>query len=215
MPSISAPAVQQKIDIEEIQDGLVRLKGGAWRAVLMATSMNFSLKSTEEQEAIIYHYQSFLNALDFSVQILAVSRRLDISSYLAALEQKRREQENELLRIQTAEYLDFVKNLVQISQIMSQSFYLIVPLAPTEQENQTLSQKFSGLLRGGAGSKETKSVEELKNQLWQRVNYMVAALAGVGLKAAPLNNEEIIQLFYRLYNMGLKEKPTFEIGERK
>ncbi|KKS26120.1 MAG: hypothetical protein UU87_C0003G0040 [Parcubacteria group bacterium GW2011_GWA2_42_11] len=210
MPNLSAPAVQQKIDIEDIQDGLIITRNGSLRGVLMTTAVNFNLKSTEEQDALLMRYQSFLNSLDFSVQILVVARQLDVSEYLMMLEQKRKEQENELLKIQAAEYVDFVKSLISSAHIMNQSFYVVVPLAAVEQKNQNLMEKISGLINPAKNNQqENKSLAELKSQLWQRINYVAAGLANIGLKATVLKTEEVTELFYHLYNMGLKEKPMF------
>jgi len=206
--------VQQQIQIEDIQDGVISLKGGGLRAVLLTTSVNFSLKSTEEQDALVYKYQGFINSLDFPVQILVVSRQLDISGYLTTLEQKRKEQPNELLRIQIAEYTDFIKNLVQMSNIMSQTFLVVVPLSAMEKKESGLIEKL-GLFGKSNKQNENKSDEELKAQLWQRVEYVAAGLSGVGVKAVALNTQEITELFYHLYNMGLKEKPTFAVGQEQ
>ncbi|KKT25975.1 MAG: hypothetical protein UW11_C0022G0007 [Parcubacteria group bacterium GW2011_GWA2_43_9b] len=201
-----APPVQQKITIEDIRDGVIIMPGGDLRGILIASSVNFSLKSTEEQDALIFKYQGFLNSLDFPVQILMVSRHLNIDEYLASIEQKRKEQTNELLRIQIAEYLDFIKNLVQVGNIMDQSFYVIVPLPKVEKKESGIAEKL-GLFQK-TGNEEIKSFDELKTQLWQRLEYVAGGLAGMGIKSAPLNSEEITQLFYRLYNMGTKSVPT-------
>lgn len=202
------PPVQQKIDIKEIKDGVIVLKDGNLRAVLMTTSTNFALKSTEEQDALIMKYQSLLNSLDFPIQIVVVSRQLDISSYITLLEQKKKEQSNELLRVQIVEYEDFIKNLVEASNIMSQSFYVVIPLSRVEKKEGGIMEKID-LLNKKTKDHTDKSFEELKAQLWQRVEYVASGLSGIGIKAAPLNTQEITELFYHLYNMGLKEKPTF------
>ncbi len=198
--------VQQKIEIEDIQDDMVFLKGKGLRAILLTTAVNFALKSNDEQDALIYQYQNFLNSLDFPIQIVVISRRLDIAPYLAMLEEKRKEQSNELLRIQIEEYLDFVKNLVQLSNIVSQMFLVVVPLAPIEKKGGGLLEKI-GLFEKNANQTAQKSLEELKSQLWQRVEYVKTGLGSVGVKAAPLNTQEIIELFYKLYNPSSKEKP--------
>lgn len=197
--------IQQKIPIEDIQDGVVMMKDGSMRAILMTTSTNFALKSTDEQDALISKYQAFLNSLDFSVQILVISRKLDVSDYLVMLEQKRKEQPNELLRIQISEYIDFVKNLIQVSNIMSQSFFVIISLAKIEKKEGGLLEKF-GLNQRKSPGDHAKSDEDLKAQLWQRVEYVASGLSGLGLKAAPLNTQEVTELFYHLYNMGTEEK---------
>ena len=198
--------VQQKIIIEEIKDGVVLLPGGDLRGILMASSVNFSLKSTEEQDSLIFKYQGFLNSLDFPIQILMVSRHLNIDEYLASIEQKRKEQINELLRIQISEYFDFIKNIVQVGNIMDQSFYVVVPLSKVEKKESGIAEKL-GLVKKPQ-NEAAKNFDELKTQLWQRMEYVSGGLAGMGIKSAPLNTEEITQLFYRLYNMGMKNMPT-------
>lgn len=199
-------SIQQKIIIEEIRDGVVVLQGGDLRGILIASSVNFSLKSTEEQDSLIFKYQSFLNSLDFPIQILTVSRHLNIDGYLASIEQKKKEQSSELLRIQIAEYLDFIKNLVQVGNIMDQTFYVVVPLSKMEKKEAGVLEKL-GLVQK-QGTEEIKGFDELKSQLWQRLEYISGGLSGMGIKSAPLNSEEITQLFYRLYNIGVKVAPT-------
>ena len=199
--------VQQKIEIKDIQEGVIILKDDNLRAVLMTTSTNFALKSTEEQDALVMKYQSMLNSLDFPIQILVTSRQLDISSYLDLLEQKKKEQDNELLKVQIIEYEDFVKNLIEASNIMSQTFFVVVPLSRVEKKERGIVSKL-GLFKKGVKDQTDKNFEELKTQLWQRVEYVASGLNGIGIKAAPLNTQEITELFYHLYNMGLKEKPT-------
>jgi len=206
---MNAPAIQQKIEIEDIQEGVIILKDGSLRAILMTSSVNFSLKSTEEQDALIFKYQGFLNSLDFPLQILTVSRALDISDYLNIMEQKRKEQTNELLRIQIAEYQDFVKNLVQVGNIINQSFYVVVTLLKIENKQSGFLEKL-GIGDKKDAQQETKSLDELKTQLWQRVEYVASGLLGTGVKSTPLNTDEIIQLFYHLYNMGTKDDPSLK-----
>ncbi len=209
--------VQQKIQIEDIKDGVVTLKDGQLRAILMTSSTNFALKSADEQDALIMKYQDFLNSLDFPLQILVISRRLDISDYLVALEQKRKEQPNELLRIQISEYVDFVKNLIEVSNIMSQSFFVVVPLSRIEKKEMSTAAALMDRLglNKKSNDPQDKSDEDLKAQLWQRVDYVVSGLTGMGLKAVPLNAQEITELFYHLYNMNLEEKPAFAATEEK
>lgn len=210
---MTAPAIQQKIEIEDVQEGVIVLKDGSLRAILMTSSVNFSLKSTEEQDALIYKYQSFLNSLDFPLQIVTVSRTLDISDYIALMEQKRKEQTNELLRIQIAEYQDFVKNLVQVGNIINQSFYVVVALLKIENKESGFLEKLG--IGQTTTQQETKSLDELKTQLWQRVEYVSSGLLGAGIKSTPLNTEEVVQLFYHLYNMGTKDNPSLKKEEPK
>lgn len=200
--------IQQRIDIEEIKDGIIYLKNGSMRAVLMTSSINFALKSSDEQDALIFKYQSLLNSLDFPLQISVVSRRIDLSSYLSVLEQKKREQPNELLKIQIDEYMDFIKNLVQMSNIISQSFLVIIPLSPIENKEQNIIEKIGLAKRRNDFQEKTK--EELKDQLWQRAQFVISGLAGIGIKAAPLNDQEITELMYKMYNVGSQEKPNLQ-----
>jgi len=205
--TMNTPAVQQKIEIDDIQDGVIILKDGSLRAILMTSSVNFSLKSTEEQDALIYKYQGFLNSLDFPLQIVTISRTLDISDYLEIMEQKKKEQTNELLRIQITEYQDFVKSLVQVGNIINQSFYVVITLLKIENKQSGFLEKL-GLGNNTTNQQKIKSLDELKTQLWQRVEYISSGLLGAGINSAPLKTEEIIQLFYHLYNMNTKDNPN-------
>ncbi len=203
-------SVQQHLDIKEIRDDLIVLKSGGLRAILMTTSLNFALKSSDEQDAIIYRYQNFINSLDFPIQIVAASRKFDISPYTENLEQRQAQQENELLRIQTSEYIDFIKELTKITNIMTESFYLVVPYSPTI----TIKKGFLTNLFKGAKKKEPviqeEKFQELKNNLWQRVEFIIAGLQGTGLKAVPLKTDELVELFYKLYNPSAKEEPELQ-----
>ena len=114
-----ASSTQRYVDVEEIRDGIIVLKSGALRSVLLVSSLNFDLKSSEEQDAIISQYQAFLNSLDFPIQIVASSRRFNVEPYLELLNDKEAVQENELLRFQIAEYKNFIKNLTDVSNIRS------------------------------------------------------------------------------------------------
>lgn len=200
--SVSA---QKYLEIAEIKDGVVVLKNKALRAVLMVSSINFALKSTDEQEAIIYSYQNFLNSLDFPVQIVINSRVLNINEYLKILAQKERNQTNDLLRTQTAEYQEFIRGLIEMANIMNKNFYIIVPFAPrvTLKKVGFLDKIFGSK---NANQKEKTDFEKYKTQLWQRVEIVKNSLERIGLRVAPLNTQELIELYYTLYNPGLSEK---------
>jgi hypothetical protein len=207
MPT-TTPSVQDKIDIAEIKDGLVVLKDGGLRAVLAVSSINFALKSVEEQDAITYQYQGFLNSLDFPVQIMISSRKFDISSYIETLTQKQKEQENELLRIQIGGYINFIKSMTELANIITETFYAVVPLAPMESQKMGVMDKIGALIGTSrkTAEQEQQSFEELKTQLWQRISYVMGGLESLGLRAAALNNEELIELYYKMYNPEAKEK---------
>lgn len=204
----NSASIQKHIQIQEIKDDVIILKNKGIRAILMATSLNFALKSTEEQDAIIYKYQEFLNSIDFPVQIMVASRKFDIDPYIQSLREKQAGQENELLKIHALEYIDFIKGLTEVTNIMTESFYIVIPYSPSVTEN-------IGILKGLFNTRkkaETKELEfkELKNNLWQRVEFVSTGLRGMGIKSAPLNTEELVELFYKLYNPNAKEEPELQ-----
>ncbi|HEB01525.1 MAG TPA: hypothetical protein ENI16_00830 [Candidatus Portnoybacteria bacterium] len=214
MPKKPASA-QKYLEIAQIRDGVVILKNGIMKAVLMVSSINFALKSTQEQEAIIYSYQNFLNSLDFPVQIVINSRILNINEYLKMLAQKERGQTNELLRTQTAEYREFVKGLVEMANIMNKTFYIIIPFAPVAAKKGGFLDKITGSFKPSRVAEAKKEeFEKYKNQLWQRVEMIKSSLERIGLRVAPLNTQELIELYYTLYNPGKeKEKTPAEISQ--
>lgn len=202
MEKINAASIQKHIEIKEIRDDVVFLKNGGMRAVLMTTSLNFALRSVDEQDAIIFQYQNFLNSLDFSIQIIAASRKFNIKPYLESLEQKQIKQENQLLKMQSYEYIDFVKGLTELTNIMTESFYVVVPYSPSVVKKSSFFDIFSS--KQNHSAKEQK-FQEIKNDLWQRVEFVVSGLRGAGVKAIPLKTNELIELFYKLYNPSAKE----------
>ncbi len=199
-------AAQEFVDIAEIKDGVVVLKNGTLRAVLMVSSINFDLKSSQEQEAIVANYQNFLNSLNFPIQIVVSSRKIDINPYLEMLGQKEKEQPNELLRFQIAEYRDFVKQMVDASEIMTKNFFIVIPFALTEDKTEGLVDRIRTALNPKQIMLEKKmEFENYKSQLWQRVDHIIAGLSGTGIRLAPLSTEELIELYYNAYNPGVTE----------
>lgn len=202
----SSAAAQQFLAIDTIHEDIIVLKEGGFRVVLMCSSLNFALKSAEEQEATIYQYQNFLNSLDFPLQIVVHSRKLNTAPYLESLKERQRSEDNELLKIQITEYMEFIKTFASITNIMSKTFYVVVPFTPA------IIEKGGGILGGllssvGLGAKKPKageilneSFQEYKNQLWQRVNAVTEGFRSFGIRAIPLNTEELTELFYELYN---------------
>jgi hypothetical protein len=197
----SGTSTQKYVDVEEIRDGVIVLKNGTLRAVMLVSSINFDLKSTEEQDSIISQYQNFLNSIDFPIQIVISSRKLNLNPYLDYLKQKEAHVTNELLAFQLSEYRNFVQNLTQVSNIMSKFFYVVVPFAPIES-------KEGGFFRNLLSGRNPKQMimhrrglfETYKNQLWQRIEHISAGLSGTGVKVTPLKTEELIELLYNSYN---------------
>lgn len=209
---LNASSAQEFVPIHEIRDGVAILKNGALRAVLMASSLNFALKSVEEQEATIYQYQNFLNSLDFTVQFFVQSRRLNVAPYLDTLREIEKGQLNELLKIQTREYIEFIKNFVETTNIVAKTFYAVVPYEPPIFETpkgaaQSLFEIFSGKSDGGHRLPDEK-FEEYKIQLFQRVDSVAQGLISAGVRVAPLNTDELIELYYGLYNPGELDKAS-------
>lgn len=213
-------AAQDFIPLKEVRDGIVILNDNSMRAILLTSSINFALKDASTQEAIIMQFQNFLNSLDFSVQIFIQSRRLDIRPYLALLEDRYKAQQSDLMKVQTREYIDFIKSFTESTNIMNKSFFIVIPYAPAILENSKgLSGSLSKLKIGGIGlvggkqtPKETgeeaeRLFAESRAQLDQRIAIVEQGLSRTGIRVAMLGSEEIIELFYKLFNPGETEKP--------
>ncbi|OGG76449.1 hypothetical protein A2950_02320 [Candidatus Kaiserbacteria bacterium RIFCSPLOWO2_01_FULL_55_19] len=207
MAVTSSNATQQFVPVKEIRNGVIILKDGSYRGVLICSSINFGLKSTDEQHAITLGFQSFLNTLDFSIQILINSRRMDLRPYLALLEEKSAEQKTELMRVQLHEYIEFVRSFTDQANIMTKSFYVIVPYAP----RFSAAAASAGFLHRKSAATNTAAAEstfaEDQAQLEQRLTLVGAGLAGIGVRAVSLGTEEEIELLYRAFNPGELENP--------
>lgn len=201
----SVPAAQEFLSLEAIRDGVIVLKANAGlRAVLMASALNFALKSEEEQDALTFQYENFLNSLDFPLQVVVQSRRLDIQPYLETLAGRQGEEINDLLKVQIGEYIEFVKGFVELSQIVSKTFYVVVPFEPSVVERragimQSVTSLFGGPPKGGVEAAEDEFLQ-FKNQLLQRVDAVALGLRRLGLRAALLATDELVELLYGLYN---------------
>lgn len=199
----SAAAAQQFLPIDSIREDVIVLKDGGFRVILMCSSFNFALKSVDEQEAIIFQYQNFLNALDFPLQFVIHSRRINIEPYLESLAERQKEEDSELLKIQIGEYIEFIKTFVGATNIMSKVFYAVVPFTPAILEKGGILGKISSLVSRTADNGralDARTFEERKHQLWQRADTVIEGLQRFGIRSVPLNTEELIELFYGLYN---------------
>ena len=204
MATKPAGATQQFVPVKEIRNGIIILKDGGYRGVLICSATNFGLKSADEQHAITLGFQNFLNTLDFSIQIIVNSRKMDLRHYIALLEAKAPEQKSELMRIQLREYIEFVRSFADQANIMTKSFYVVVPYA-----SHTSAASAISLLQNAAtkASAAKTSFEEDAAQLQQRLSLIVGGLSGTGVRATPLGTEEIIELLYRSFNPGELENP--------
>lgn len=206
---IAGNSTQNHLRIAEIKNDTVILKSGGSRAVLETTSVNFNLKSEDEQNAIIQSYQSFLNNLNFPVQILVRSKKLDLDSYLNELSEIAEKQENPLLQKQTYDYIEYIKRLLEYADIMSKSFYVVVPYNGASLDDKPggfieFFRKFLQRLKGKQTDsdfiRQKKQFVGLKKGLDHRVNIVTASLENCGVKVNRLNTQELIELYYNSYN---------------
>jgi type IV secretory pathway VirB4 component len=213
-----ATAVQRFLPIAEIRQDTVILKNGGIRAVLSVTSMNFSLKSDEEQQAIINSYQQFVNSITFPVQIVVRSTKLNVDSYIADLERRAGEQKNPLLKEQTLDYAHFIDRLIDVSDIMQKRFFVIVPMDPPGALKVSFFQKYLNWLSPGDTRDKAltrrRQFDELSATLRDRVTIVQAGLSSVGLVSDRLTTSELIELYYEIYNPNTsREQKLQSLGE--
>src|SRR3989344_5214853 len=205
-------STQSFVDIISIDNDIVKLKNGGLRKILLVSGTNFALKSEEEQGIITYAFQGFLNSLDFSVQFFIHSRKLNIDDYLKKLEEREMQEENGLLKNQIFEYREFIKSLVGQNAIMQKRFFAVVPYDPVQISKAGLdvAEKMFGWLKSKAAKtsqeKKIENLEESLEQLDRRVDEIINGLNQVGLRAVPLNQDELTELFYNLYNPATIDK---------
>ena len=185
---------QDFLEFDQIKEGIVILKNKGLRVILMVSSLNFALKSTESQNAILYQFQNFLNSLDFSFQILVHSRRLNMTGYFDKLEDIEQKEENELLKLQITEYRKFIEKLIRGGSIMQKTFYAVVPFSVLETKGRKGKERFPKI------TITEEKFQRAKIQLMQRVEFVILGLRGCGLQAAPLSSVELIELFWSLHH---------------
>ena len=194
-------STQQYLDIAEFREDTVIMRDGTLRAVLMVASINFALKSEDEQNAIISAYVGFLNNIDFPLQIVIQSRELNIDNYLASLKQKEKEQTNELLKVQTAEYLQYVSELISLGKIMNKKFYMVVAYNPLSDKQKGFFSKIVESLKPASliKMKEDRFLKR-RSELTRRIENVIGGLASMGVNAVSLDTQSLIELFYNTYN---------------
>ncbi|TSA45139.1 hypothetical protein D4R51_02415 [bacterium] len=210
MPDIPQPS-QQFVPIKEVRDGVVYLKTGGLRQILIVSGINFELKSEAEQNLILSGFQNFLNSLDFSVQFFIHSRKVNVAGYLAKMDERKTEETNELLKIQIEEYINFIRSFVDQNAIISKSFFVVIPYEIVNLASAT--KGFLGLFKKSAPAAENMAEKDNLEQLQHRVEQVTDGLNQIGLRAVPLGNEETIELFYNLYNPQLVDKKTLNIAK--
>jgi len=199
MPTPNA-ATQDFVAIRDIRDDIVILKNGQLCKILLASSVNFALKSLDEQRAILFQFQNFLNTLDFSLQIYVQSRRLNIEPYLAMLSERFDQQDNDLMRIQLREYIEFIRSFVTDVDVMSKNFFVVVPYTATKVN---LQKSFGSIISQGRMSLQNDTtLEEQRLQLEQRQAVVEQGLNRIGVRTIVLQTDELVELFYHIYNPG-------------
>ena len=205
---VKAQATQDFVPIKEVRDGVVILKDGSLRVLLMASSINLALKSQDEQQAVIAQFQNFLNSLEFTVEFFIQSRSLDIRPYIALLQDRYQKELDELMKIQIREYMAFIKDFTERANIMTKNFFIVVPYDPA------LINRGGGMLgsllpgrSGGMAALSDEQFEQYRTQLEQRSAVIEQGLVRTGVRVVKLGTEEVIELFYKLFNPGELEKP--------
>ena len=201
MPKAQA-ATQDFVDVRDIRDNVVIQKNGQMTMILLASSINFALKSLDEQKAVLMQFQQFLNTIDFTLQIYVQSRRLNIKPYLALLTELESVQDNDLMRIQLREYMEFIRSFTEDVDVMSKNFFVVVPYSPSKLN---LTSGFTNLFSAGSKpstmlSPSDAQFEEHRIQLEQRVGMVTDGLARVGVRTISLQKDDLVELFYHLYN---------------
>lgn len=201
------PSTSMYLDIAEIKDDVVVMKDSTIRGVLMCSSVNFALKSEDEQNATIQAYVQFLNSFEFPFQIVIQSRRLNIDGYLERLKEAEKQQTNELLRVQISEYVAYIKELISLGEIMTKRFYLVVPYNPSSDKRRGFWQRLKSVLSAaGVVQISREQFERYTEALEQRLNFVVSGLGSMGVKAVRLDTQSLIELYYNTYNPELKEQ---------
>ncbi len=201
-----ASSTQKYLDIAEIRDGVVILKDGSIRKILISSSINFALKSQDEQDAIINGYLSFLNSINFPLQIVIQSRKLNMEKYLGELKSRESEQTNDLLRTQIVEYQKFINQLIEIGDIMGKKFYIIVPYSPSDNVKKGFFSRIGEIFNPAQTlALSDKIFSQYNEKLESRVNKVIGSLSSIGVTAIPLETHALIELYYYSYNIELSQ----------
>lgn len=196
-----APSTISHLPFSEIRNDSLIMKDGTLRAVLLVSSVNFFLKSEDEQQAIIQGYNQLLNTFDFPVQIVVQSRQFDISHYIEALEKKEKTQTNDLLRLQMTDYRQFISELVGLGQIMDKKFYVVVPYNPASDSKRGFFKQIGSVFTAASEvSLHEEQFLKRKHFLDQRVDTLMGAFTSMGLNSARLDTQALIEMLYTMYN---------------
>lgn len=197
--------------IDEIRDGVIILKSGGLRRVLIISGLNFELKSEDERNAVIASFQQMLIGLDFSIEFVVHSRRVDIRKYVDYIRKMTLNETHEILKIQAEEYIKFVQAFVELYSIMEKKFFAVIPYDPVYIKPQAIKSRIAEAVKkrppGTAAIHYSfEEYEQYRNQLDIRVEEISMELSRLGVKAIPLGTEELIELFHHIYNPAAREK---------
>jgi len=188
---------QDFVPIKDIKQNVVILKDGRMCSILLASSVNFALKSLDEQRAILGQFQTFLNTLDFSIQFYIQSRRLDIEPYLSQLREREPLQDNDLMKIQLREYMSFIKTFVTEVDVMSKNFFIVVPYSPRSID---ISSGISSMFGKNKSDTTEEKFEEQRLQLEQRASLVEQGLNRIGVRTIALEDEALVEMYYHIFN---------------
>lgn len=191
---------QENVPIAGVKDGVIILKNGQYRLVLEVTAVNYSLKSEEEQNSLVLQYQGFLNSIHFPIEIVVRSKRLDLAPYINKIKGLAEKQTNELLRIQTTDYVDFVGQLINLANIMKKSFFVVIGYQPLSVGQDTILDKLLNRKKDVDLKISDQEFAHNTKELLQRGQNVAQGLGSMGLHCKQLTTEEVIELFYGIYN---------------
>ena len=211
---VASSATQQFVPIERIRDGIATLKSGELRSIIITSSLNLALKSEDEQQAILLQFQNLLNSLDFPIEIFIQSRRLNIKPYLDLLQNRSKEVKEDLLKIQIHEYIGFISKFAEETNIMTKHFFIVVPYLPSNAKGAGNNPFSSFGLGSPTQQEDTVSFEAARIQLEQRVATVLQGLTRFGLRGQKLGTEEMVELFYKLFNPGEQDRSAPKISEK-
>lgn len=192
---------QEWVPVADVRDNCLIMSDGTLRAVLAVSSTNFDLKNEDEQNGIIYAYQRFLNSLEYPIQVVMQSRKLDVNAYVEKLRQLSERQTNELLKAQGQTYIEFIQQLVENANVMSKNFYIVIPysISVNPTEGGGLSKLF-GKSQAKQTEEKLEKMQKYGELLDQRVNSVASNLSGMGIKGVRLDTAGLIELLYASYN---------------
>lgn len=198
---LSMQSTTAHLNIAEIKQDTLIMKDGSVRAVILVSSVNFALKSEDEQNALIAGYVTMLNMLEYPLQILIQSRKMNIDDYLNDLEERARVQTNELLKIHTQDYLSYVREIITIGNIMSKKFYIIIPYDPGGHSRPSFIHRAIGVFMPTKVIRLKEAVfTKYRAYLDKRIDNVLSGLSNLSLRAVRLDTESLIELFYSTFN---------------